>query len=1319
MATVVLQPDGASGIDTAIYSYTSNTPQDKTRNYGTTITLSVGWLSGGTPSNPEGKALYKFDLSSIPPSAIITSAILSLWCSLEDTSANLNFTLHRSLVEWFEGIKDGAVPTGEDGSTWDLRNHNGSVAWVGGPGGAAGSDYATTPTDTTTVTGTGAFFDWDVTPDVQDFVDGSLTNHGWWLIGDMTVGSGSAKRFRGSDHATVANRPKLTIEYVTDITPDPATFVLVTNGPGPVIASYLVTPEPASFALVSNSPDFTEVDVIPTAASMVLGSFIGRVHILRPAPPPRTPMPLLYITDGTIGRGGIPNLLNLINCRTGFCLESWNPAIAQYKDGGLFFDSPIADGRRPILKRYQNVIEVFNLKAGTYDQNRLINYLQNLQNWVERAIEYWETPWAKLPIYLVARGPFETNTRYAMIYKGDIPNLSSPYQQPFFSHYSHSSVIEGIQLSLERGHWQDVPPGQSTCVPLSNNKIWTWQTSQNVTAGISGQIYSLVQADNNDILAGSGDAARIYRSTDDGATWTLVQTLGSGSAWVRGLCKDVAGNLYAAVGNGSSSHNGVWKSTNNGGTWTRVLAAPATSLGYSDVVTDIHGYIYAVGPSFASGSPNALLSYSQNAGGTWTSLGLVGGSASNNHATIIAGIGYFGANNQYQQAVRSQSAVIFNPTPVSPQTMNPSNFGGTAGLDIEAFQYEGVFQEDSNGRVISHGGTQREILRAVLVGSNTIIWVANHQEGSNNQFTFAQRSSISGQTLSAMYADPIDLSVNPGPNNRTIWVGSSGNIYKSINRGFTWELISTGLTGSVTAFLRTSSGRLIAASNAQITSVGSSFTFPPSSTFQNSITVGDEESCDGVLIANKSSSSNLTHVKVFDASGGTYTDILPATSLPVELYPSVPAVGDILYAGAQTNVTGYEIGPFSSLVFDIETVSSGLTIVWEYWNGAAWTSLSLTKDNTDSFKTAGVRTVHWLPSSNWTTTSVDGSTGYWVRARITAVSSPIAPTQANINIFSITQPYAEIDGSGVDGEIPALAQISLHNLAQGSGSYRIDKIFIGFRTFSRGNAFNSFINLSDQQEPFGVTITNGLGSFSNSPFTPTGRILSLTGPSLLTWQTMASVSLSTTIARDYYGAYRVFVRCKQVNGVAGQYKIRLRSIFGSDQQNITTSKEVATKVASSLSSSFELIDLGRLDIPSGIHRADEEIVDLHQMDVQIYTSSATPTIYLVDLVLIPTDEWAATFTGAAIIDGQFADLDSIQSVKTTVRGVSKWNDGRIISIFETVANSPIRFQVRNTQRIWILCGENIDPSGVYSNPGISTLLTSNKVQRYLTMRGVI
>jgi hypothetical protein len=208
MPTLVLQPASPAGIDTHIRQFSP------TANFGTTTNFSAGI---DVSTSAKRRILIKFDISSLPPNAIVSSAILSLYCLTEVVSNDFDIAAHRSLVDWYAGLKNASAPdAGQDGSTWNLRNANGAVAWVGGAGGASGSDWAASATDTTSITNTGQFFDWDVTADVQDWADDLVVNYGWWLIGVESGGTTTLKTFVSSEDSSRPDfYPKLTITYST------------------------------------------------------------------------------------------------------------------------------------------------------------------------------------------------------------------------------------------------------------------------------------------------------------------------------------------------------------------------------------------------------------------------------------------------------------------------------------------------------------------------------------------------------------------------------------------------------------------------------------------------------------------------------------------------------------------------------------------------------------------------------------------------------------------------------------------------------------------------------------------------------------------------------------------------------------------------------------------------------------------------------------------------------------------------------------------------------------------------------------------------
>jgi hypothetical protein len=207
-------------IDPTFTSTQTNTDAD-TIILSNNTTLNYGLYSLIIPLYVSGaiyRALIKIDCiadDKVPAGSTITSASLILRCTAETLTTDRDISIYRSLVEWFEGFKTYSAPdAGQDGSTWAKRNANGSVNWSGGAGGASGSDWYSTATDTVSITGIDTDFTWDVTDDVTLWAGGT-TNYGWWLKHPSETGNLGGKSFASSDHTTASYRPKLVVNYTT------------------------------------------------------------------------------------------------------------------------------------------------------------------------------------------------------------------------------------------------------------------------------------------------------------------------------------------------------------------------------------------------------------------------------------------------------------------------------------------------------------------------------------------------------------------------------------------------------------------------------------------------------------------------------------------------------------------------------------------------------------------------------------------------------------------------------------------------------------------------------------------------------------------------------------------------------------------------------------------------------------------------------------------------------------------------------------------------------------------------------------------------
>ncbi len=684
--------------------------------------------------------------------------------------------------------------------------------------------------------------------------------------------------------------------------------------------------------------------------------------------------------------------------------------------------------------------------------------------------------------------------------------------------------------------------------------------------------------------------------------------------------------------------------------------------------------------------------------------------------------------------------------------------------------------QTANGYI--YAGELNAIWRSTDDGAS---WVSNHTVGfgsfglvpsliqTDDDYIYAGagfeilRSIDNGASWAVNFTLPTS-----GPNllqttNGDIYAGNSTQILKSTDNGTSWSINTTLPSSATVALIQTANGDIYVADNAQIlksenngeswgvdttlpTVMGSLLAAANSDIYAGELgqilkaetvlaTMGRGDTCTNeVYIANKQNIGNLTHIKIDD--GGAFTDIFPISSYPQDLLPTVPVVNDALYFG-QEDITN--TGPFDSLVFDIAAVityTSGYTIVWEYWNGA-WATLTVT-DNTDTgdvFRASGVNSVHWTQPSDWATTAVDSITGYWVRARLSALAGTITPpTQQNRDIYTIVNPFFEVTNTNILGDIQALAQFKIMNQCDKDGkngsapNLWANRILAGLRSTSRGGSFSSFVNISDEQNLAGIAVTVGANStFGDDATTPTGRRLTygaLAGDT--TFADRATITISTSIIKDFYGTFHLFLRGKQASGSSGDITTRVQIKTSSGGITYTT-----PEIAFLGTNDWELLDLDAITIPAGGRSIKpSDLGDEGTITIQAKNDSgATRDVYYYDLVFIPTDEWAGDFTDKADIDDSIIgkqngfkhliDIDSVTNPKVIGSSVIRQNDSneKISAVYEFAANGHAMLQANATQRVYVLSAHIGSNDEWLSEPWVAWSVQAFKNEQYLSMRG--
>jgi len=169
-------------------------------NYGSREYLSVR-NRYGHPSQPEyweHDVLIRFDLLAIPTGTSITSAILNIYYYAydENNPAGRDLTLYRVTSDW-----------DEDTVTWNTRP---SIA-------SAVTSYDVVPNSP------GSWMEWDVTSDVNDFVDENKVNYGWQIMDEQYWGGYDVpdSKFRSKEYGSII--PYLEIEYENTPPNNPST----------------------------------------------------------------------------------------------------------------------------------------------------------------------------------------------------------------------------------------------------------------------------------------------------------------------------------------------------------------------------------------------------------------------------------------------------------------------------------------------------------------------------------------------------------------------------------------------------------------------------------------------------------------------------------------------------------------------------------------------------------------------------------------------------------------------------------------------------------------------------------------------------------------------------------------------------------------------------------------------------------------------------------------------------------------------------------------------------------------------------------------
>jgi hypothetical protein len=138
-----------------------------------------------------------------------------------------------------------------------------------------------------------------------------------------------------------------------------------------------------------------------------------------------------------------------------------------------------------------------------------------------------------------------------------------------------------------------------------------------------------------------------------------------------------------------------------------------------------------------------------------------------------------------------------------------------------------------------------------------------------------------------------------------------------------------------------------------------------------------------------------------------------------------------------------------------------------------------------------------------------------------------------------------------------------------------------------------------------------------------------------------------------------------------------------------------------------------------------------EIEIQLYGNGASD-VDILDLILIPSDEWAGHFLGTdtggtSAVGGRglgdgfatYLDVDAIGNPRVPVRALRRLeSDDCINSIWESRINGPAILRRGRSQRLWFFFPEVYRSSLRFeANPEVGNSVQLWRQARYLSMRG--
>lgn len=433
-------------------------------------------------------------------------------------------------------------------------------------------------------------------------------------------------------------------------------------------------------------------------------------------------------------------------------------------------------------------------------------------------------------------------------------------------------------------------------------------------------------------------------------------------------------------------------------------------------------------------------------------------------------------------------------------------------------------------------------------------------------------------------------------------------------------------------------------------------TLPAYKPFQSFDTVPAQE-MEKFLLPNHNElgATTISHIYNYDASLIAWSGNLAGVGAHDiwSVLGAVPAAGDIYYIGSGV--------PMKHINIPIDVPGDYTAdVVVEYGKGGGapvWTALTdgvnFTRHPTGSedalFKIAdSTYILNINPPSDHALCTVNGSSRYWIRVRLNAVTAWVTtPVTQTTPDYLSSRPFVRTADNS-SGDANPLSLLRIFSPTGGGTAPTMGTASRIFLAAKSGTLINSMLNLGNAYGAYVPTYGTDTAALANVQ--ASGNYCAhCTFAVDATLIPRATINATNGLSL-YRGRYKVFLRAQQIGGAEGDCRVQLRTMIGSNANGypLLDSETIAMK---SHDLGWELIDLfprSYLNIPF----AETEYVD--NLTANLYfiiraeRTAGASVMYFNDLILIPIDEWFAelrdpisdvTYGGSALRGDTTLDLD--------------------------------------------------------------------------------